>query len=540
MGALRSSTVADVLRRSAARHPERTALRFTDDAGETRSWTYAALDAAVSRAAGRLVETGARAGDRVAAYGKNSDAYLIGYLACARAGLIHVPVNNSLTGTELAYLLSQSGSTLALVDPDLSAEVAEVRADTALRRTLPLRDREGSLLELATSGPVPEPAEPPDENDVVQLLYTSGTTSQPKGAMMTHRALLHEYVSCIQALDLDPADRPLHVMPLYHSAQMHVFLLPYLMVGATNHLRESPEPADLLRRIEQERIGAFFAVPTLWVALANHAEFGTRDLRSLRKAYYGASIMPVPVLQRLQEALPDLAFYNCFGQSEIGPLATVLRPEDHEKRPDSAGKPALFVETRIVDETGEDVAAGEPGEIVYRSPQLCTGYWGKPDETEEVFRDGWFHSGDLVRADEEGYVYVVDRIKDVINTGGVLVASREIEDVLYTHPAVREVAVVAVPDEQWGEAINAVVVLDSPADSPAESTVDGCSAGSGEVDERALAVHVRENLAAFKVPKRVHVVDDLPRNGAGKLLKRSLRDAIRDHGTPAPDELAGT
>ncbi|GAB2744491.1 acyl-CoA synthetase [Salinifilum aidingensis] len=522
MEALRSSAVADVLRRSAARHPERTALRFTDDTGATRSWTYAALDDAVSRVAAWLTGTGARAGERVAAYGKNSDAYLIGYLACARAGLIHVPVNNSLAGAELSYLLSHSGSTLALVDPDLTEAVAEVRADTALQRTLPLRDREGSLLERACSGPVPEPGEPPDENDVVQLLYTSGTTSRPKGAMMTHRALLHEYVSCIQALDLDPDDRPLHVMPLYHSAQMHVFLLPYLMIGATNHLRESPEPADLLRRIEEERIGAFFAVPTLWVALANHAEFGTRDLRSLRKAFYGASVMPVPVLRRLQGALPQLAFYNCFGQSEIGPLATVLRPEEHEERPDSAGRPVMFVETRIVDEAGEEVAPGDPGEIVYRSPQLCTGYWDDPEETRQAFRDGWFHSGDLVRADEEGYVHVVDRIKDVINTGGVLVASREVEDVLYTHPAVREVAVVAVPDEQWGEAINAVVVLNS--------AVDG-----REVDEQEILAHVRGNLAAFKVPKRVHVVDDLPRNGAGKLLKRTLREAIREHGTPALD-----
>ncbi|MQA11136.1 MAG: AMP-binding protein [Pseudonocardiaceae bacterium] len=498
---MRSSTVADVLRRSAARVPQRVALRFGD-----REWTYARLDAAVSRAAAALLGRGLRKGDRVAAYGRNSDAYLIGFLACARAGLVHVPINYNLAGDELRYLLEQSGSGAVLVDPDLESNVD---ASEAPANRLALRDAPGSLLELAN---ISDPAELDVEvtdGDLVQLLYTSGTTSRPKGAMMNHRALLHEYLSCLTALDMAEDDEPLHVMPLYHSAQMHVFLLPALMIGATNELLETPDPSDILRRIERHGHRSFFAAPTLWVALANHPDFAERDLRSLRKAYYGASIMPVPVLNRLREALPELGFYNCFGQSEIAPLATVLRPEEHAERADSAGRPVLFVELRVVDTEGKDVPPGELGEVVYRSPQLCTGYWDKPEETAEAFTGGWFHSGDLVRRDEEGYIYVVDRIKDVINTGGVLVASREVEDALYTHPSVGEVAVIGVPDEKWIEIISAVVVPKAEEDRATEAE---------------LIEHVKGQLASFKAPKRVHVVTELPRNASGKLLKRVLRD----------------
>ena len=495
-----SSTVDGVLRRSARRSPDRTALLFAD-----RTWSYAELDAAVSRAAGVLLGRGLGKGDRVAAYGKNSDAYLIGFLACARAGLVHVPINYALTGDELRYLIEQSGSALVLVDPALADRVSEVAPGLP---AIPLRDAESSLLAQAASGEVPQLRTEAADTDLVQLLYTSGTTSRPKGAMMSHRALVHEYVSCIVALELTADELPLHSMPLYHSAQMHVFLMPYLAVGATNHLIETPDIPEILRRVEAERITGLFLAPTVWVPLSNHPDLSTRDLTSLRKAFYGASIMPVPVLQRLQGLLPELAFYNCFGQSEVAPLAAVLGPAEHEGRLESCGRPVLFVECQVVDEAGQEVAAGESGEICYRSPQLCSGYWDKPEETAEAFRDGWFHSGDLVRRDAEGFLFVVDRIKDVINTGGVLVASREVEDALYTHPAVAEVAVIATPDERWIEAVTAVVVA------------------RGEVSAEELIGHARGRLAGFKVPKRVVFVDSLPRNASGKLLKRVLRDSV--------------
>ena len=501
----RASTVDGVLRRSAGRTPDRVALVFGD-----RTWTYAELDAATSRAAGHLLGLGLAPGDRVATVGANSDAYLLAFLGCARAGLVHVPVNHALTGGELSYLLARSGSRIALVDPALRDTVEAVRGDTTLEQVLTLHGADDAVLAAWSAGPVPDVDAGVSDTDLVQLLYTSGTTSRPKGAMMTHRALVHEYVSTVHALDLSEEDDPLHCMPLYHSAGMHVFLLPYLAVGATNRLMPKPDVPEILRLIEAERVGALFLAPTVWVPLSNADDFGTRDLSSLHKAFYGASIMPVPVLQRIQKTLPELAFYNCFGQSEVAPLATVLRPEEHAERPESCGRPVLFVEIRVVDAAGADVGPDEPGELLYRSPQLCTGYWQDPVATAEAFRDGWFHSGDLVRRDAAGYVTVVDRIKDVINTGGVLVASREVEDALYTHPAVAEVAVIATPDERWIEAVTAVVVLRS----------------GQAADEAELIGHARTTLAPFKVPKRVHFTDELPRNQSGKLLKRVLRDRL--------------
>ncbi|MGW3111016.1 acyl-CoA synthetase [Streptomyces sp. NPDC001091] len=490
------STVDGVLRRSARRTPARVALKY----GE-RAWTYAELDDAVSRAAALLLAQGLDRGDRVAAYGHNSDAYLIAYLGCARAGLVHVPVNQNLTGADLGYLLDQSGSVLTLADPALADRLP------AGTRTLPLRDAEDSLLaRLADTPPYAGPE--PRTEDLVQLLYTSGTTALPKGAMMTHRALVHEYLSAITALDLSAGDLPVHALPLYHSAQMHVFLLPYLAVGATSTILDGPDGDRLLDLIETGRCDSLFAPPTVWIALAGRPDFADRDLSGLRKAYYGASIMPVPVLERLRERLPRLAFYNCFGQSEIGPLATVLAPNEHKGRLDSCGRTVLFVDARVVDEEGRDVPDGTPGEIVYRSPQLCEGYWDKPEETAAAFRDGWFHSGDLAVRDADGYFRIVDRVKDVINSGGVLVASRQVEDALYTHEAVAEAAVIGLPDERWIEAVTAVVVP------------------RGEVTEDALIAHVREELPAFKAPKRVHFVAELPRNASGKILKRELRDRL--------------
>ena len=501
-GDARANTVDGVLRRSAAVRSRRTALRFGD-----RALSYRELDEAVTRAAAALLGLGLTPGDRVAAYGTNSDAYVIGYLAAARAGLVHVPINYALTGDELSYLLAQSGARAALVDPALREALDAVLPETSVEQVVPLRDEAGSLLESATTGEVPDLGSAASAGDLVQLLYTSGTTSKPKGAMMTHGALVHEYTSSIVALDLAADDRPLVCMPLYHSAGMHVFTLPYLAVGATVTLLPGPDIAEILRIVEQDRIGSLFLAPTVWVPLAGHPDLETRDLSSLRKAQYGASIMPVTVLNRLRERYPKLGFYNCFGQSEIGPLATVLRPEEHDERPSSAGRAVLFVETRVVDADGNDVADDEPGEVLYRSPQLCEGYWDNPEATREAFAGGWFHSGDLVTRDGEGFLTVVDRIKDVINTGGILVASREVEDALYTHDAVGEVAVIGVPDDKWIEAITAVVVLR-----------DGAAATGDE-----LIAHVKDRLAPFKVPKAIRFVESLPRNQSGKLLKRELR-----------------
>lgn len=505
--AVSSGTVDAVLRRSASRFPDRVALTFAG-----RRWTYAELDAAVDRVAVLLGDRGLEPGARVAAYGVNSDAYLIAFLATSRAGLTHVPVNYALTGGELEYLLTDSGASLVLVDPAQAPTLDSVLGSLSGLGSLALQpttgeSADGTILGAALTGETTTVQSPARGGDLAQLLYTSGTTSRPKGAMMTHSALVHEYLSCILSLDLSADDEPLVTMPLYHSAAMHVFAMPYLSLGATVHLMAAPDIPEILRRVEQDSIRSLFLAPTVWVPLASHPDLETRDLSSLRKAQYGASIMPVTVLQRLRAKYPELGFYNCFGQSEIGPLACVLRPEEHDARPASAGRAVFFVEARVVDESGAEVADGEQGEVVYRSPQLCNGYWNKPEATEEAFRDGWFHSGDLVVRDSEGFLEVVDRIKDVINTGGVLVASREVEDAIYRDERVAEVAVIGTPDPKWIEAVTAIVVLKDGTDASEAELIDG----------------TRTHLAPFKVPKRVVFVDELPRNQSGKLLKRELR-----------------
>lgn len=497
--------IGDALHRSVRRNPGKEALRF-----QARSWSYARLDAAANRVANQLLGLGLQSGDRVAAYGRNSDAYVILWLGCVRAGLIHVPINYALIDSELRYIVEQSGARALFCDTDIASHVQALGPTLACEWQGTLHGGDGAHDVLAwadTPGRDQEPALDIDEESIAQLLYTSGTTAAPKGAMMSHRALLAEYTSTLLATDIKPGDRSLASLPLYHSAQMHVFLMPQLLVGATTIILPAPQAEQCFELIAAEKITSFFAPPTVWISFLRHPAFGNSDLSSLEKGYYGASIMPVAVVQELAARLPALQLYNCYGQSEIAPLATVLRPEEHAERPASAGRPIFNVETRIVDADMNDVPPGEMGEIVHRSPQLMSGYWNKPEETAGSFADGWFRSGDVGYVDEAGYLYITDRIKDVIKTGGVLVSSRDVEEALYTHPAVAEVAVVALPDERWIEIVAAVVALKQGATASADE----------------LMAHAREHLAAFKVPKKIFFVEDMPRNASGKLLKRELR-----------------
>jgi fatty-acyl-CoA synthase len=503
---LRSNTISDAFRRAAAKHRGKLALTFAD-----RRWSFAELDAAAGRVAQSLLGLGLARGDRVAAYARNSDSYLILWLACTRAGLIHVPINYALTAGELAYIVGQSGARMLIHDGDLVETVNAIRKDAGVQlygRFSGAAAGEFDVLATATNAGLPRLEEGlAVDTELAQFLYTSGTTAAPKGAAMTHDAFVAEYNACIIELELAAADISLAALPLYHSAQMHCFSMPQLLVGATVHLIDSPVPETVLRLIERHRITSFFAPPTVWISLLRHPDFDRRDLSTLRNIYYGASIMPVPVLQELRQRLPGIRPFNCYGQSEIGPLATVLRPEEHDARPASAGRPILSVATRVVDAEMRDVKPGEQGEIVHRSRQLLVEYWGKPEETREAFAGGWFHSGDVGYVDEEGFLFVVDRVKDIIKSGGVVVAGREVEEVLFKHPSVSEVAVVGLPDPKWIEAVTAIVVL-----RPGHAA-----------DEAGLIAHARTQLAPFKVPKKVIFTDRLPRNTAGKLLKRELR-----------------
>ena len=517
------NTVGDAVRRAAEVFRDKPALSFAG-----RTWSFADIDLAADRVARFLLSLGLRHGDRVAALGRNSDAYLFLWLGCTRAGLIHVPVNYALTGPELDAILRQCGARALFHQHSLSDTAASACARTgvALGGTL---TGPGDVDVLAAAADPrwggrgdPAPDEQAGDDDLVQLLYTAGTTGPSKGAMMTHRAFAAHYASCIVAFGNTPEDRSLAALPLYHSAQMHCFTMPSLLAGGFTVLIEAPEPARVLELIERERITSFFAPPTVWVGLLQHPDLARRDLGSLRRVQYGASIMPVPVLEELRRRLPAAQPFNAYGQSEIGPLATVLRPEEHDARPASVGRPVLHVRTRVVDPDMRDCPPGVPGEIVHRSPQLLQGYWEMPEETARAFAGGWFHSGDIGVMDEAGYITVVDRLKDLINTGGVLVASRDVEEALFTHPLVAEVAVIAVPDPKWVEAVAAVVVLRDAA------------GGDTEAAEAALLAHARERLAPFKLPKRIHFVDALPKSTAGKLLKRELRARFAAEPSPPP------
>ena len=354
-------------------------------------------------------------------------------------------------------------------------------------------------------------AAPPDValcgSDLAQIVYTSGTESLPKGAMLTHEAVIWQYVSCVVDASIESSDLTLHALPLYHCAQLDVFLGPCVYVGASNVITAKPSPENLLPLLERHGISSFFAPPTVWIALLRSPLFERTDLSRLRKGYYGASIMPVEVMRELAARLPGMRLWNLYGQTEIAPLATMLGPDDQLRKPGSCGRAVLNVETRVVDDQLRDVAPGEVGEIVHRSPQLMLGYFHDDERTQAAFEGGWFHSGDLATIDDEGYIFVVDRKKDMIKSGGENVASREVEEAIYRLPQVSEVAVVGLAHPRWVEAVVAIVVL---------------KVGQSLSEEQVLS-HCAAQLAGFKSPKRVVFADALPKNPSGKLLKRELR-----------------
>jgi fatty-acyl-CoA synthase len=431
-----------------------------------------------------------------------------------------------LTADEIAFVLRDSGARALCVDREF-ADIGKLAAtkDTKVTTFVWLHDEDcpvgdmTSFRSLANSSP--EEADAFDGGSLLQIMYTSGTESLPKGVMLSHDAVIAQYVSCIIDGEIAESDVILHAMPLFHCAQLDVFLGPSVYVGGENIITADTRPDTLLRLLDTHRVTSFFAPPTIWISLLRSPSFEHTDLSSLRKGYYGAAIMPVAVLEEMQSRLPHTRLWNFYGQTEIAPLATVLKPEDQFRKPGSAGRPALNVETRVVDERGLDVQVGEIGEIVHRSPQLLSGYLNNPQRTSEAFIGGWFHSGDLARIDSDGYIYIVDRKKDVIKTGGENVASREVEEVIYRLQEVAEVAVVGTAHPVWIESVTAIIVLKHGA----------------ALTETQVIAHCRSSMAGFKTPKRVVFRSSLPKSPSGKLLKRELRDWL-NQAAPEQERLA--
>ena len=507
---IRRQTLGDVLRRTALRVPAKTAIIC----GETQ-WTYAEFDALVTRLAAGLARIGVLQGERVAVLARNSHGFAALRFALARLGAVLVPINFMLKAEEVAFILRHAGARTLATDSGL-AELARAAAalQTEVREFvwLPSEDPSTAAAGMhsfdtlaACSAALPEITL--TSTDLLQIVYTSGTESSPKGVMLTHDAVLWQYVSCLVDAEITAQDLTLHALPLYHCAQLDVFFGPSIYIGSSNVITSKPVPDNLLALIEKFKVTSFFAPPTVWIALLRSSAFSAERLASLVKGYYGASIMPVEVLRELAARLPKVRLWNLDGQTEIAPLATMLGPDDQLRKPGSCGRAVLNVETRVVDDQMQDVRVGEVGEIVHRSAHLMLGYFHDDERSRAAFTGDWFHSGDLGIIDAEGFISVVDRMKDMIKSGGENVASREVEEMIYRLPQVSEVAVIGLADPRWVEAVTAVIVLK-----------DGQSLSEAEV-----MAHCNTHMASFKSPKRVVFTDALPKNPSGKLLKRELR-----------------
>ncbi|HUZ10887.1 MAG TPA: fatty acyl-CoA synthetase [Acidimicrobiales bacterium] len=516
---VRRHALGDVLTRTAARAPDRTAIVW-----QGRRETYGEYNAVVNRVAHAVAERGVRQGTRVAVLSHNCREFLIAYFALAKLGAISVPINFMLGAEEVAFILRHSGAEGMIVEAELGA-VATEALHQAGRAELPgLRGWIGPAAapsgwdafgDWESNGDDGEPGVAVGDDDPVQLMYTSGTEARPKGVVLSSRSLLWQYAACIIDGEMAPDDVEVHALPFYHCAALHVFFSPNVYLGAANVVLPRPDPGMILRTIESERANRLFCPPTVWISLLRQPDLERYDLSSLTKGYYGAAPMPVEILHELAKRLPQVRLWNFYGQTEMAPLATVLRPHEQLPRAGSAGIACLNVETRVVDEEDRTLPRGEVGEIVHRSPHATLGYWNDEEKTAELFRNGWLHTGDLGVMDADGYLTIVDRKKDMIKTGGENVSSREVEEVIFQHPDVAEVAVFGVPHEHWIEAVTAAVVLRPGAvATPAE-----------------LIAHARGKLAGYKVPKLVVIVHDLPRNPSGKILKRTLREQFAKDGS---------
>jgi acyl-CoA synthetase (AMP-forming)/AMP-acid ligase II len=488
-------------------HALRRALVLTADrealvCGDTRL-DYAEFAARLRRLHTVLADLGTEPGDRVAIVSFNSIAFAELYCAIPMAGRVQVPLNFRWAAPELGYALEDSGAEVLFIDrePGPLADLVEtvVRLDT---------DDYEQRLDAASETDFDDRAVA--EDDLAGLFYTGGTTGVSKGVMLTHRNLIANAWNTQFVQPMTSADRYLIMAPMFHAAGS-VSVLQSIFVGATQVILPAFAPGAMLDLVEREGITQTLGVPTMVAATVEEQLARPRDVSSLAGYAHGGSPIALEVVRRGTQAFPDAAFIHLYGATETSPLLTGLPDEVElidDERARSAGQPVLGCEVVIRDHDGTPLPAGRPGEVTVRGANVMVGYWNKPDQTAAALRDGWYWTGDVGRLDEHGYLFLLDRSKDMIITGGENVYCTEVEDAIYTHPAVLEATVFGIPDDQWGEAVHAVVVLREGASAEASDIIDHC----------------RERIAHYKVPRSVSFSDEqLPKSGPGKVLKRELR-----------------
>jgi long-chain acyl-CoA synthetase len=501
-------TIGDLIVRNAKRYPHKEAIIF-----EGMRCTYKELNERVNRLANALLDLGGRRGDRVAVLTKNRSQSVEIYLASGKCGMAVVPINWRLIGSEISYVMNNSeASALILQDEFLNViepirpELKTVKRYICIGGGKDTEDYEQTLLNYSAD----EPRVEVSEADLLYVMYTSGTTGAPKGAMLTQRNMIEGALNHVLAFEyLEPTDTMLLVGPFFHMGSV-VLSLTNLYAGGTMVILEEFNAQKVLETIQREKVTVHLEVPTMVQMLVNHPGAGNYDLSSLRRMAYSGSPMPMGVLKEAMSLLkcPFVQFYSMTESATVG---TYLSWKDHiltEKRIESAGKEMMNVEMRVVDDNDEEVGPGEVGEILLKGDCIMQGYWKLPRETEEALKGGWFHTGDLVKLDEEGFLYLVDRKKDFIISGAENIYSKEIENVLYLHPAVLEAAVIAVPDEKWGEAVKALIVLRKGMVATGEEIIDHC----------------KKHLASFKKPRSVELVESFPKSPLGKIKKDELRE----------------
>jgi long-chain acyl-CoA synthetase len=491
-----SGNLATILTQSAARHGDRPAVRLDDAV-----FNYTLLDEASARVAALLKTKGLQPGDRVGIMLPNVPYFPVAYYGVLRAGGVVVPMNVLLKAREVGFYLKDPGARIVFAWHDF-LDAAQTGADEAGAELVVVKPGEIEG-EIFAHEPDPEVADVADDDTAV-ILYTSGTTGQPKGAELTHDNLKRNAEISAGLFSLDETVVVLGALPLFHSFGQTCGMNATILAGGCLSLIPRFDPAKALEIIQRDKVKVFEGVPTMYGAMLHQPDRTEYDTSSLEICASGGAALPVELLRGFDEAF-DCKVLEGYGLSETSPVASFNHP-DKERKPGSIGTPIAGVEMKVVGEDGQDLATGEVGEIVIKGHNVMKGYWNKPEATAEVMRDGWFHTGDMAKVDEDGYFFIVDRKKDMIIRGGYNVYPREIEEVLYEHPAVREAAVVGVPHDDLGEEVGAAVALK-----------DG-----EQVSAEELQAYVKDNVAAYKYPRHVWFLDELPKGPTGKILKREI------------------